>query len=77
MYPVTLCSLILTTLQPPYTAMYLVSRQVEKAGKLRLDSYDIVVDKCCIADGASHLVAVTSNNMVCIWTRGAPDTADE
>ncbi|KAF2351586.1 WD40-repeat-containing domain [Trinorchestia longiramus] len=46
--------------------------EVEKAGKLRLDSYDIVVDKCCISDGADHVVAVTSNNMVCIWRRGRP-----
>ncbi|XP_018021080.1 leucine-rich repeat and WD repeat-containing protein 1-like [Hyalella azteca] len=48
--------------------------EVEKAGKLRLDSYDIVVDKCCISDGASHVVAVTSNNMVCVWRRGQHST---
>ncbi|KAK7083950.1 hypothetical protein SK128_003393, partial [Halocaridina rubra] len=43
--------------------------EVEKARKLRLDTYDIVVDKCAVSPGADHVVAVTSNNMVCIWKR--------
>ncbi|KAB7499071.1 hypothetical protein Anas_03033 [Armadillidium nasatum] len=44
--------------------------EVEKARKLRIDTYDIVVDKCTVSDGGQHIVAVTSNNMVCIWKRG-------
>ncbi|MCL4130163.1 UNVERIFIED_CONTAM: hypothetical protein GTU68_051455 [Idotea baltica] len=44
--------------------------EVEKARKLRLDTYDIVVDKCTVSEGGKYIVAVTNNNMVCIWKRG-------
>ncbi|KAK3876780.1 hypothetical protein Pcinc_018457 [Petrolisthes cinctipes] len=49
--------------------------EVEKARKLRLDTYDIVVDNCAVSRGGTHIVAVTSNNMVCIWKRG-PEVTD-
>lgn len=51
--------------------------EVEKARKLRLDTYDIVVDNCSVAPGGKHIVAVTSNNMVCIWKRGLDDEDDD
>ncbi|XP_071536280.1 leucine-rich repeat and WD repeat-containing protein 1-like isoform X2 [Panulirus ornatus] len=50
--------------------------EVEKARKLRLDTYDIVVDKCTVSPGGQHIVAVTSNNMVCIWKRGKEQDDD-
>ncbi|XP_076068008.1 leucine-rich repeat and WD repeat-containing protein 1-like isoform X2 [Oratosquilla oratoria] len=51
--------------------------EVEKARKLRLDTYDIVVDNCTVSRGGKTIVAVTSNNMVCIWRRGGEDHPDE
>ncbi|XP_050692825.1 leucine-rich repeat and WD repeat-containing protein 1-like isoform X1 [Eriocheir sinensis] len=51
--------------------------EVEKARKLRLDTYDIVVDKCTVSYGAQHIVAVTSNNMVCIWRHGKEEEEEE
>ncbi|KAG0694202.1 Leucine-rich repeat and WD repeat-containing protein 1 [Chionoecetes opilio] len=51
--------------------------EVEKARKLRLDTYDIVVDKCGVSYGAEHIVAVTSNNMVCIWNHGKEEEEEE
>ncbi|KAK8732175.1 hypothetical protein OTU49_007220 [Cherax quadricarinatus] len=50
--------------------------EVEKARKLRLDTYDIVVDKCAVSSGGLHIVAVTSNNMVCIWKRGKEEDGE-
>lgn len=37
--------------------------------KLNLDVYDIVINKTILNRNGSHLVAVTNNNMVCIWKR--------
>ncbi|XP_037783932.1 leucine-rich repeat and WD repeat-containing protein 1-like [Penaeus monodon] len=51
--------------------------EVEKARKLRLDTYDIVVDKCAVSPNGRHIVAVTSNNMVCIWKRGKEDENEQ
>ncbi|XP_045620154.1 leucine-rich repeat and WD repeat-containing protein 1 isoform X2 [Procambarus clarkii] len=51
--------------------------EVEKARKLRLDTYDIVVDKCAVSSGGHHIVAVTSNNMVCVWKRGKEDDDED
>lgn len=42
---------------------------LEKKRKLRLDVYDIVVDKVCVDNSGQYIVAVTSNNMVCVWKR--------
>lgn len=55
----------------------LYPKQVEKARKLRLDTYDIVVDKCAVSPNGRHIVAVTSNNMVCIWKRGKEDENEQ
>ncbi|XP_069674110.1 leucine-rich repeat and WD repeat-containing protein 1-like isoform X2 [Periplaneta americana] len=42
---------------------------VDRNRKLRLGVYDIVVDKVAVSSNGRYLVAVTSNNMVCIWKR--------
>jgi len=36
------------------------------------DRYDIIVDKVAVSQDSEHIVAVTSNNMVCIWKRQKP-----
>ncbi|XP_039296049.1 leucine-rich repeat and WD repeat-containing protein 1 [Nilaparvata lugens] len=41
----------------------------EKKRKLNLDVYDIVVDKVTINYDGTCIVAVTNNNLVCIWKR--------
>ena len=33
------------------------------------ESYNIIVDKVAVSQDSEHIVAVTSNNMVCIWKR--------
>lgn len=35
--------------------------------KLNLDVYDIVINKTILSYSSKYLVAVTNNNMVCIW----------
>uniref|UniRef100_A0A1B6DMD0 Leucine-rich repeat and WD repeat-containing protein 1 WD domain-containing protein n=1 Tax=Clastoptera arizonana TaxID=38151 RepID=A0A1B6DMD0_9HEMI len=39
----------------------------DKKRKLNLDVYDIVVDKVAVSSSGKYIVAVTNNNMVCIW----------
>merc|ERR1712179_585957 len=36
------------------------------------ERYDIIVDKVSVSQDSEHIVAVTSNNMVCIWKRQKP-----
>jgi len=40
-----------------------------KKRKLNLDVYDIVINKTILSHNGAHMVAVTNNNMVCIWKR--------
>ncbi|XP_067012894.1 leucine-rich repeat and WD repeat-containing protein 1 [Anabrus simplex] len=47
----------------------LTDTYIDKKRKLSLDVYDIVVDKVAIHHEGEYIVAVTSNNMVCIWKR--------
>lgn len=47
----------------------LIDSNTEKKRKLNLDVYDIVVDKVAIDSSGKYIVAVTNNNMVCIWER--------
>ncbi|GFG30538.1 hypothetical protein Cfor_10826 [Coptotermes formosanus] len=42
---------------------------LDRNRKLRLDVYDIVVDSVAVSCTGKYLVAVTNNNMVCIWKR--------
>lgn len=41
----------------------------EKKRKLSVDTYDIVVAKVSLSSSRNHVVAVTNNNMVCVWER--------
>lgn len=41
----------------------------DKKRKLRLDTYDIVVDRVTIHTSGHYIVAVTNNNLVCLWKR--------
>ncbi|GLH03903.1 Uncharacterized protein GBIM_09722 [Gryllus bimaculatus] len=41
----------------------------ERRGKVRLDLFDIVVDKATVSGTGQYIVAVTSNNMVCVWKK--------
>ena len=38
-------------------------------GKVPLDRHDIIIDKVAASHDNNFVVAVTSNNMVCIWKR--------
>ena len=40
------------------------------------DKHDIIIDKVAASHDNSHIVAVTSNNMVCIWKRCTTDTSE-
>ena len=40
---------------------------LENSRKVPLDRHDIIIDKVAASHDSSHIVAVTSNNMVCIW----------
>ncbi len=41
-----------------------------------IDKHDIIIDKVAASHDNSHIVAVTSNNMVCIWKRCSTDNSD-
>ena len=41
-----------------------------------LDKHDIIIDKVAASHDNSHIVAVTSNNMVCIWKRCGTDNSE-
>jgi len=42
---------------------------LENSRKVPLDRHDIIIDKVAASHDNNHIVAVTSNNMVCIWRR--------
>lgn len=42
---------------------------LENSRKVPLDRHDIIIDKVTTSYDNNHIVAVTSNNMVCIWRR--------
>jgi len=42
---------------------------LENSRKVPLDRHDIIIDKVTPSHDSNHIVAVTSNNMVCIWKR--------
>uniref|UniRef100_A0A1B6KS80 Leucine-rich repeat and WD repeat-containing protein 1 WD domain-containing protein n=1 Tax=Graphocephala atropunctata TaxID=36148 RepID=A0A1B6KS80_9HEMI len=45
----------------------LTDRYTEKKRKLSVETYDIVIDKVTLSSDREYIVAVTNNNMVCIW----------
>lgn len=49
---------------------------LENSRKVPLDRHDIIIDKVTTSWDCSHIVAVTSNNMVCIWKRTDEDSSD-
>jgi len=52
---------------------------LENSRKVPLDRHDIIIDKVAASHDNLHIVAVTSNNMVCIWRRtddDAPASSD-
>jgi len=46
---------------------------LENSRKVPLDRHDIIIDKVAASHDSSHIVAVTSNNMVCIWKQVTGD----
>ncbi len=46
---------------------------LENSRKVPLDRHDIIIDKVAASHDNNHIVAVTSNNMVCIWKRVKPE----
>ena len=42
---------------------------LENSRKVPLDRHDIIIDKVAASHDNNFVVAVTSNNMVCIWKR--------
>lgn len=42
---------------------------LENSRKVPLDRHDIIIDKVAASHDNNHIVAVTSNNMVCIWKK--------
>lgn len=48
---------------------------LENSRKVPLDRHDIIIDKVTVSADSNHIVAVTSNNMVCIWKRTDEDSS--
>jgi uncharacterized membrane protein YgcG len=46
---------------------------LENSRKIPMDRHNIIIDKVAASHDNSHIVAVTSNNMVCIWKRTSDD----
>lgn len=50
---------------------------LENSRKVPLDRHDIIIDKVACSHDNQHVVAVTSNNMVCIWRRTEEEPGPE
>jgi len=48
---------------------------LENSRKVPLDRHDIIIDKVAASHDNNYVVAVTSNNMVCIWKRVTSDSS--
>ncbi len=46
---------------------------LENSRKIPMDRHNIIIDKVAASHDNTHIVAVTSNNMVCIWKRTSDD----
>lgn len=46
----------------------LQDKYLKKEKKLDIDTYDIVIAKCAIHSSGKYLVAVTNNNLVCLYS---------
>ena len=63
------------TLEPTTRLLWpeLQDDHLENSRKVPLDRHDIIIDKVAASHDNAHIVAVTSNNMVCIWKRSNDD----
>lgn len=50
---------------------------LENSRKIPLDRHDIIIDKVAASHDSMHIVAVTSNNMVCIWKRTSDEDSND
>jgi len=50
---------------------------LENSRKVPLDRHDIIIDKVTPSFDNNHIVAVTSNNMVCIWRKTDEDSSSD
>jgi len=50
---------------------------LENSRKVPLDRHDIIIDKVTPSHDNNHIVAVTSNNMVCIWRKTDEDSSSD
>lgn len=48
---------------------HLTDHYNDKKRKLNLNVYDIVIDKVVVHSSGEFIVAVTNNNLVCIWRK--------
>ncbi len=46
---------------------------LENSRKVPIDRHNIIVDKVATSHDGNHIVAVTNNNMVCIWKRSSDE----
>jgi len=49
---------------------------LENSRKVPLDRHDIIIDKLAVSHDSNQVVAVTSNNMVCIWKNVSAETGN-
>jgi len=65
------------TIEPTTRLMWpeLHDDHLENSRKVPLDRHDIIIDKVTPSYDSNHIVAVTSNNMVCIWRRTDEDSS--
>lgn len=47
----------------------IIDSNMDRNKKLTIGNYDIVIDKVAMNYEGNYLVAVTSNNLVCIWKK--------
>ena len=50
---------------------------LENSRKVPLDRHDIIIDKLAVSHDRNFVVAVTSNNMVCIWKNVTETSASD
>jgi len=71
------CEPIKKMVEPTTRLMWpeLQDDHLENSRKVPLDRHDIIIDKVTVSADSNHIVAVTSNNMVCIWKRTDEDSS--
>lgn len=71
------CEPIKKIVEPTTRLMWpeLQDDHLENSRKVPLDRHDIIIDKVTVSADSNNIVAVTSNNMVCIWKRTDEDSS--